>query len=100
MMHIIFGLAIAPSRQFQTDFLRQAIDVPAGNSDLSHHLEHLRRQLMRFHLRCRRHNLAQDGCAIAVRVQLQMRTLREKKTGGKPDSSPSVRGAGSCRRVL
>src|SRR3954469_6153235 len=57
-------------------------------------LEYFGGDLMRFHLPGDADDLVQDGRAIAVNVEFQQRTLREKNLGGTPSSSPSVRGAG------
>lgn len=91
MMHIVFRLPITLRRQFGADFLRQPIDVPAADRDLTDNAQNLRGDPVRLYLSRCLDDLVQHRRTVAVRPQFQQRTLREKNPGGKPGNGPSVR---------
>ncbi len=93
MMHVILRLLVAAAAKFVADLLDQSADVPTADRHLRQHVQHARRQLIRFEMGPRFDNLAQHRLAVGMAVQLQLRTLWEKNPGDKPGSAPSVRGA-------
>ena len=98
MQVVVRGL-VALGRHLRADLLRQTIDVPAADRHFRRHLQNLRGHGMRFDLPRHVHDLVQDRRAVAVPINLQQRTLREKKPDDTSSSNRPARGAERFRRA-
>ena len=91
MMHEIFHVAVTPRRHLQTDFFRQPIHMPAADRQVVQHIQQLGRFVMRFYFGRRVQDVIHRRRTVAMLVQLQHRTLREKNPDDKSGSNTSAR---------
>ena len=97
MMHEILHRPVALYRHLQTDFFRQPIHMPAADRHVVQHVEHLGCFVMRLHFGRRVQNLVQDRRTVAMLIQLQHGTLREKNPDDTSGSNTSVRAVARLR---
>ena len=90
MVDVVFRFSIAFLLEFPADFFRQPIDVATANRDLPYDFEDLSSHLKRLRLSRRLDDLPQGRRSVAVPVQFQNGTLREKNPGDTPGNEPSV----------
>ena len=99
VMHVVLRVPVTVRLHLRADLFGQAVDLPAADGDVAHQLHDLGGHLMRFHVPGRADDLVQQRRAIAVGVELQQQTLREKNPDGRSGSSTPVRGAQRCHRT-